>query len=297
MADKTPAAHGAATGRASLAVALCATLWSTGGLCVKLVDWNPLVIASFRSLISGLTMLIYLRRPVFTFSFAQVAAGAANAATMILFVLSTKLTTAANAILLQYCSPVLVAVLGWLILKEKPRWEHWTSLAFISLGICVFFLDKVSAGNHLGNLLALVSGLSFALHTVFLRKQKSGSPAESIMISHALTVLAAIPFVALYPPAFTPKALGAVLFLGIFQAGISSLFFAYAIKRIPGVQAMLIATLEPILNPLWVFLLVGERPSPGAILGGLLIVASVTFCSVVSARREKKPGDVKTGGF
>jgi drug/metabolite transporter (DMT)-like permease len=279
------ARHGQ-VGRATLAVVVTAVLWSTGGLCVKLVDWHPFVIAGFRSLVAGITMMLYIRRPVFTFSFPQIAAGIANALTMILFVSATKLTTAANAILIQYSAPILVAILGWLILKEKPRWEHWTGLALISAGICIFFLDKVAAGNHLGNLLALASGLTFALQSIFLRRQKDGSPAESIIIAHALATLIAVPFIWMNPPGITLKAAGAVLFLGVFQVGISSLIFSYGIKHIPALQAMLITTLEPILNPVWVFLLIGERPSFNAIFGGLFIVVSVTFCSLVSARRE-----------
>jgi drug/metabolite transporter (DMT)-like permease len=273
-------------GTASFAIVFAAFLWSTAGLCVKVIDWNPFVIAGFRSFIAGITILLFIRRPVLTFSFPQIAAGIANTMTMVLFVSSTKLTTAANAILLQYSAPILVAILGWIILKEKPRWEHWIGLALISAGIGIFFFDKVGAGNRLGDFLALVSGFTFALHSIFLRRQKDGSPVESIIISHALTAMLSIPFIFMNPPSFTLKAAGAVLFLGVFQVGIASLFFAYGIKRIPVLQAMLIATLEPILNPLWVFLLIGERPSLNAILGGLIIVASVTFCSIISARRD-----------
>jgi drug/metabolite transporter (DMT)-like permease len=283
----SPGRAGGSPGRAMLAVVLCAILWSSSGLCVKLIDWNPFVIAGSRSFIAGITMLIYIRRPVFTFSFPQVAAGVGNTLTMILFVTSTKLTTAANAILLQYYAPILVAIMGWIILKEKPRWEHWTGLGIICLGIVIFFQDKVSGGNFLGNILALTSGFFFALYSVFLRKQKDGSPAESFIISHGLTVIIAIPFLWLTPPEFSPMSVGAILFLGIIQVGISSLLFSYGMKHIPALQAMLIAELEPILNPLWVFLLIGERPSFNAIIGGSLIMASVTFCSIVSARRER----------
>jgi len=285
----TGAARVSLAGRASFAVIISAFLWSSAGLCVKLIDWHPVVIAGCRSFIAVIIMFLWLRRPVLTFSFPQIAAAFAYAATMILFVFSTKLTTSANAILIQYCSPILVAILGWLILKEKPRWEHWLGLALISIGIGIFFLDKLTAGNHLGNFLALLAGFSFALFSIFLRKQKDGSPAESFMLSHAIVALIAIPFIVMNPPEWNLKATFSIMFLGVFQIGIASFFFAYGIKHIPALQAMLIATLEPILNPLWVFLLIGERPSANAILGGCLIILSVTFCSVVSARREK-PG-------
>ncbi|MDR1180175.1 MAG: DMT family transporter [Spirochaetales bacterium] len=288
--SQNPAPMKGQESRAILAVAFTAVLWSSAGLCVKVIDWNPFVIAGFRSFIAGLTMLICIRRPVFTFSFPQIAAGVANAMTMVLFISSTKLTTAANAILIQYSAPVLVAVFGWLILREKPRWEHWASLVFISTGICVFFFDKVGAGNRLGDLIALGSSFTFALQSIFLRKQKDGSPAESMMIAHAIAALISIPFICMYPPTFTLKATGAILFLGVFQVGIASLFFAYGIKRIPALHTMLIATLEPVLNPVWVFLLIGEQPSLNALIGGFIIMASVTLCSIVSARRDSNRG-------
>lgn len=272
--------------KASLALVLCAALWSTAGLFIKAIAWNPLAIAGLRSLIGGLVILIYLRRPLFTFSFPQIAAAVANAVTMLLFVTANKLTTAANAILLQYSAPIFVAILGWAILKEKPRWEHWTGLVVILGGITVFFLDELSPGNLLGNLLATASGLSFGLYPIFLRMQKDGSPTESILLAHALTFLVSIPFLFSPPEKFGLSGLGALLFLGVLQIGISSLLFSYGIKRVSAIQAMLISGLEPMLNPLWVFLFIGERPTSKALIGGVMIVVAVTFSSIISTRRS-----------
>lgn len=271
--------------KATFSLIICAALWSTSGIFIKSIAWNPLAIAGLRSLLGGIVILIYLRRPVFTFSFPQIAAGVANAVTMIMFVSATKLTTSANAILLQYSAPIFVAVLGWMILKEKPRWEHWTGLVLIIAGIAIFFLDKVSAGNHLGNLIAAASGLTFAFYPIFMRMQKDGSPAESVLIAHALTFLVTLPFLFTTRPEFTLGSLGAILFLGTFQIGFSAIFFSYGIKHVSAIQTMLITGLEPILNPVWVYFIIGERPSPNAIVGGIIILFAVTFSSLISARR------------
>ncbi len=291
------------TGKALLSLALCAMLWSSGGLFIKSVSWHPLAIAAVRSLFGGVTILTLIGKPKITFSFSQIAAAFCNAGTMLLFVSATKLTTAANAILLQYSAPIFVAVLGWAILKERPKWEHWIALVFITVGISIFFLDKVSAGNFLGNVLAAVSGITFALFAVFMRMQKDGSAVESVLLSHCITFIAGIPFFLTVPPSFGAAGWGALLFLGVFQVGVSSILFSRGIKHVPAVQAMLIAVLEPILNPIWVFLVLGERPSHGAVVGGLIIVAAVTVSSFITTKRslarEKgggSDGDGKGGG-
>ena len=258
------------------------------GLFIKAVTWHPLAIAGARSLIGGITILVLIRRPVITFSFPQLAAGFFNAGTMLLFVSATKLTTAANAILLQYSAPIFVAILGWAILRERPKWEHWTALVFIMAGIAIFFLDKLSAGDFWGNILAALSGVTFALFAIFMRRQKDGSAVESVLISHTITFVIGLPFILWNSPAFGFAGWGSLLFLGVFQIGLSSIFFSRGIKHVPAVQAMLIAVLEPILNPVWVFFFLGEVPSHYAVVGGLVIVSAVSASSFISTRRTLK---------
>jgi drug/metabolite transporter (DMT)-like permease len=279
--------------KALLAVAGCALLWSTGGIFIKLVDWHPFAIAGTRSLISAIVLLVWLRRPKFSFSPPQIAAALCNAMTMIIFVNANKLTTAANAILLQYSAPIFVAIIGWAVLKEKPSWDNWVALAAVCGGMILFFLDKLSAGSGLGNLLAILSGVTFALFSIFMRMQKSGSPLESIVISHLLTFLISIPFIAGagLPGAGWP----ALIALGVFQVGLSSILFSYGIKHTRAITAMLIAVLEPILNPLWVFIFVGEQPGFWALVGGAIIVAAVTVSSVISVRRSDAQVEIGSG--
>ena len=271
----------------TMAVVATAFLWSLAGLFIKMIDWNPFAIAGGRSLIASMVVLIYLKRPKFHFSFPQVAAALANAATMLLFVSANKTTTAANAILLQYICPVFTAILGALMLKEKARIEHWFAIFFVFAGMVILFMDKLSGGHLLGNILALASALTFSLFFIFMRKQKDGSPLESILLSHWITAVIGIGIALFLPgPRITPASLAALAVLGIFQVGLAAVLFSYGIKRIPAVNANLIAVIEPLFNPLWVFLVIGEAPTPNALIGGLIILVSVTAASIISARRK-----------
>jgi drug/metabolite transporter (DMT)-like permease len=276
-----------AQGSALLAVAACALLWSTGGLFVKLISWNPFAIAGVRSLIGGLVILLFLRRPRFTWSFAQIAGAVCYAGCMILFVSANKLTTAANAILLQYTAPLYAAVLGWIILKEKANALDWVTMAVVVGGMVLFFMDSLTLGGMQGNLLAILSGMFFAGAMVSFRAQKEGSSLESILLSHAITLVISIPF--LWQGAPSLAGWGALAFLGIFQIGLSSILLTYGVKHVTAVQTLLTAVLEPLFNPVWVFLVLGERPGPRALVGGAIILVAVTLRSVFSLRSAMRP--------
>lgn len=280
---------------AILAMAGCALLWSTAGILIKMVEWPPLAIAGTRSLIGGLIILLYLKKPKITFSFAQMAAAVSYAATMILFVTANKLTTSANAILLQYTCPVYVAILGALILKERVSPLDWAVIVVVIAGMVLFFLDELSTQGLIGNIIALLSGVTMALFMVFMRMQKEGSPLESLLISHGITFLVAIPAI-ISAPILTPKSTIGLGLLGVFQIGISGMLFAYGVKSITALESVLISTLEPVFNPVWVFLFTKELPGPNSLIGGIIILVAVTIRSIIDAvphipaARKKRPG-------
>ena len=261
-----------------------AVLWSTGGLLIKWVEWNPLAIAGARSAIAAVVLLVALRRPRITWSFAQVGGALAYATTVILFVAATKLTTAANAILLQYTAPVYAALFGWWFLRERVTWIDWITIAVVMGGMLLFFLDRLTVGEMWGNVLALASGIAFAGMATFLRRQKDGSPLESVLMGNVLTALIGLPFMFHAAPGGCTW-IGLVL-MGVFQLGLSYVVYSEAIKRITALEALLVGAIEPILNPLWVFLLIHEAPGRWAVLGGATIVGAVTVRYAVLAPRK-----------
>jgi len=269
-------------GLAIMAVAACALLWSTGGLFIKIISWNPFALAGMRSLVGGLVILVWVRRPRFTWSFAQVAGAVCYAGCMIGFVAANKLTTAANAIMLQYTAPLYAAIFGWIFLKERVNALDWIAIAVVLGGMALFFMDKLAPGNMLGNLIAILSGVFFAGAIVSFRAQKNTSSLESILLAHAITLAVSIPFLFHGWPTLAGWAgIGA---LGIFQIGISSILLSYGVRHVTALQSLLTSVIEPIFNPVWVFLAIGERPGPRALAGAAIILVVVTLRSVLGLR-------------
>jgi drug/metabolite transporter (DMT)-like permease len=270
-----------------LAMAGTAFLWSIAGLFIKVIDWNPIAIAGTRSLIASIVIFIYLRHPKIHLSFPQIAAAVTNAATMLLFVSANKTTTAANAIILQYFAPVLTVFIGAMLLKERARAEHYVALPLVAAGMILMFFDELGGGKLLGNVLASLSAITFSFYFVFMRMQKDGSPLESNLLSHWLTAGICILISFFLPfPQVTLKSLGAIAVLGTVQIALSAILFAVAIKRVSAVQASLVAVIEPVFNPIWVFLAIGEAPGTNALIGGGIIIFAVTLASIISARRR-----------
>jgi drug/metabolite transporter (DMT)-like permease len=277
------------------AVFLCAVLWSTSGLFIKLLDWHPVIIAGGRSFLAAIFLLavrVSSRRrqgagAAKSRPWQIIAGGFSYGITMLTFVVANKLTASANVILLQYTAPVWASILGWLLIRERPHWEHWGALVLVMGGLALFFREGLAGGAFLGDALARLSGLFFGANSVFLRMQKDGNPADSMLLAHVICAAVGAPFVFMYPPALNPANTAAILFMGIIQIGLASLLFSFGIKRVRALEAMLIAMIEPVLNPLWVLLATGERPSASALLGGSVIIAAVLFSSVVSKGREK----------
>lgn len=259
-----------------------AVLWSLGGLLIKLVNCHPLAISGLRSAIACVFLLLLIRKPHFSWSLPQIAGAISFSATVITFVLATKLTTAANAILLQYSAPIYVSLLGIWLLKEKVRLLDVITMVFVLGGMVLFFLDSLSAGGLLGNIFGLIAGISFACFFIFTRMQKNESPVETILLGNMLTALIGVPFTFVQ----FPDASGWVglLLLGVVQLGIPYVLYSIAIKHVTALEAILTCTLEPILNPLWVLLVIGERPGQWALIGGLIVIVAVTARGIISAR-------------
>lgn len=260
-------------------LALSAVMWSLGGLLIKSVNSNPLAIAGVRSAISAAIILITTGRPKFSWSVSQVGASLAYTGMMLLFVAATKNTTAANAILIQYTAPVYVTFLGAWLLGEKVKPLDWVTIAVVMGGMVLFFIDDIGIGNMLGNILAAGSGISFALFTVLMRMQKDGSPIGSVILGNILTALIGVPFLfSKMPDAKSWLYLGV---LGTLQLGIPYILYSKAIRHVTALEASLIPIIEPILNPVWVLIFLGEAPGHLAVIGGVIVIAAVMLRCVI----------------
>lgn len=273
--------------RSILFLVLAAILWSTGGLMIKSSTWQPLAIMVGRNIFSSVMLLVYLKRFPTRWTLWKLIAAVSHLLTAFLFISSTKLTTAANAIFLQYTAPVYIILLGYWFLHEKPTRTDWLSMLVIFPGMFLFFGDKLSLAGLQGNILAALSGVTMATMTVALRAQKDGTPVESILIAQVFTVVFGFPL--LFRESWTTTNWLIVAYLGIFQIGFAFLLFTTALKHVPAIEATLIGTLEPVLNPLWVAFFIGERPGSFAIMGALIVLAGVLINAIGSARAAPAP--------
>ncbi len=268
--------------RAILMLIATAALWSTSGLWIKVISWSPLAILGARSLVAMCVLWIYLRKPNFRVTWLQLLGSFCYVLTQVTFVWATKLTTAANAIFLQYASPFYVVILGYWFLKEKPHKADWVAMGLIFSGLFMFFGDKLSFDGIAGNILAVLSGMVFAVVMLIMRSQRDNSPANIIFIGNIIGSIVGLPFV-LKETINLPN-IGIILFLGIFQIGLSFVLYSIAVQHVRVLESNLILTLEPILNPIWVFLVLGEKPGHLALIGSLLVIGAVVFRAIVSAR-------------
>jgi drug/metabolite transporter (DMT)-like permease len=264
---------------------MASVLWSLGGVMIKGVEGNPLAIAGIRSVFASLLFWAVIRRPKFTWSRDQILCAAAYAATVILFVISNKLTAAANVILLQYTAPIYVALFGFLVLKEKTTVTDWMTILVVVAGMALFFADDLDMRGLWGNILSIVDGITYAAVILLMRKQKEDS-LHAILLGNILTAIIGLPFALGSAPS------GSLLFslfvMGIFQLGLPYILFALAIKSVSALDAALIPVIEPILNPIWVFLLMGEVPGKWALTGGAIVFIAITLRCVIAAAKAKE---------
>lgn len=266
-----------------LAALFASTLWSTGGIFVKLIDWNPVALAGVRSLLAAMVLVAYSKKPTITKSKPQILGAISYAATVLSFVIANKLTTSANAILLQYTSPIFVAILGFFILKEKVKWYDLLAILFVFLGMGLFFVNELDSGNIIGNLLAIFCGFSLAGTTIALKMEQDSSPFGITVYGNLIAFIVSIPFILTDLPSL--RSLIIVIVMGIIQLGIPFIFYINSMRHITALEAILVTVMEPLLNPVWVFIFAGEKPGIYAIFGGIVVITSVTVRSIYVAKK------------
>lgn len=263
-----------------LAVILTALLWSSGGLLIKLISLSSMQLSFFRCLIAALVFAIIFRKKVLKVNKLAVLNAVFYATVLTLFVIATKTTTAANAIFLQSTAPIYVLIFEPII--TKTRWEkiNVITIAVCFIGMILFFTGELSPGHLEGNIVALLAGAAFAAFFLGMRKNDKQYQQSAIFYGNIIVAIICIPFL-FDLETISISDLWMVSFLGVFQIAAAYAIFTYGIKRILAVEASIISMLEPVLNPVWVFLGYGEVPTTFAIIGGLIIISAITVRTLV----------------
>lgn len=276
-------------------VLLAVLLWSSGGVFIKYTTLDAFSVNLGRSLFAALTVAVFTFRKGLRLDWFTLLTSILYAGTLSCFVYANKNTTAANAIFLQYTAPIYILMLAPFILKEKFRAADLMTVVICLAGMSLFFLEDSAAANalapniFLGNLAALLSGVFFGLYFILLRHPRSlanANPALSVFYGNIIIVLLMLPIVSPNLPAtLAANDILAILFLGIFQIGIAYILFTKGIADgVRSLDASIIGFIEPLLNPVWVFLFLGERPNTWALLGGAIIIFAVVRHTVKQNR-------------
>ena len=274
---------------AVLLLVITSLLWSLGGVLLKQVDWHPMAKAGARSAIAAVVIFVWMRRPKFSWSRNQMLGAAAYVSTLCTFVIATDLTTAANAIFLQYTAPAYVALLGSWMLGERTQPRDWLCIALAVAGIAMLCRDGFAANNASGVLAGLASGFSMALMVLFLRREKDGSPVAALLLGNIATAVIGLPFGLFCAGKMSgTREWGILLVLGVLQLGVPYILYGLAIRHVTAIEGILIPLLEPVLNPLWVFLFLGEIPRAWTVAGAALVLVAMLVRGLLGLRDKNR---------
>ena len=271
--------------RGTLCVFLAAVLYSIGGLCIKLVPWSGMAINGARTAIALVVIGLYLKvthhKPRMNL---WILVGAVSVCgTNILFSIANKLTTAANTIVLQFTAPIFVILFSIFLFGKKPQKLDLVACGMVLGGVLLFFVDSLSAGGMLGNVLALLSGISYA--GVFLMNDMPESDAiSSVFWGDIISAVVGLPFLG-YETEFSFNTVIALIVLGIFQVGLAYILLTEGLKTTPPVTASLVSGIEPVLNPILVAVFYHEMIGPIVLIGAMVVVGSVVLYNVILSRQ------------
>ena len=266
---------------------LVALMWSLAGFNIKMIQWPAEAIAGGRSLIAVILLLpLFLGKGKLAVNRYVLGGALCYAAFNYCFILSTKLTTSATAIMMQYTAPIYVALLSWAFLRERITRSDILCVAVVFGGMLLFFLDDSGGGTMVGNIIAVFNGITFAGISIFLRLQKDGNPALSMYLGNAISAVIGIPFMV---SAGLPD-LSSLLFLllaGLLVA-VTYTLYAKASTGLSALETVLLPIIDPILNPVWVFFFLGEAPGVLSILGSVVVLVAVTARVALGIVRQPK---------
>lgn len=261
--------------KGNLYILMTAVLWSTGGLLIKFIPGNAVAINGARSLIAFLFFCIYRKTVKVKVNRLILAAAICLVMTNLLYVTANKLTTAANAIVIQYTAPVYVLIWDCIYHRRAPKKQQCFVVLMAFVGMILFFFDRLDGGQMLGNIIAIGSGIAFS-GVFFINSLPEASSQDSSMIAFFLSFLISIPFLG-DVGRMNGTALTALVVLGVFQVGLAYVLFAKGTKLTSPVSASLIGLLEAVLNPIWVFIFYGEKVGRFALAGAGIILLAVVL--------------------
>ena len=278
--------------KAMVMMVICALLWSLGGIFIKLISWHPLLIAGGRSLIAAAVLGGYMlvKKVPVKVSRYSVWAGVSLCACFLLFVAANKLTTAANAIVLQYTAPIFILIVSAVFFRDPLKKREILAVLGTVAGMVLFFFDQLSPGNIYGNVMAILAGAF--LGVMFTLVGKAGGDdsvrMSGILFAHLLTALIGIPAGLPGTASCTGAEIWYILILGVVQLGIPYVLYALASRDCPALACSLIGMLEPLLNPVWVLIFAGEVPGVFALAGACVIIGVVTWWCVADGKAQKE---------
>ena len=272
----------------------CAALWSIAGIFIKLLPWHGFAVAGLRSLIAGLTIAVYMliRQYRFILNRQTLLGGFFSGFTYVCFATANKLTTAANAIVLQFISPIFILIFSTIFFKQKIRKGDLLVVLTVLGGITLFFLDQLGPSTVLGNFVAIGAGMFMAGMYMTVGSLEQEERFSSVVVGQAVAFLVGLPVILMTKPVLTPVTLASILTLGVFQLGISYILYVRASGSCPPLACCLLGAVEPLLNPVWVMIFDGETPGVYALLGGVVVITAVTAWCIWDGK-QKEISDLK----
>ncbi len=267
-------------------VVIAVLLWSSGGLFIKMTSVSGYEVNLGRCFFAAITIALLTKFQALKADKFTIFASLFYVGALSFFALANKKTTAANAIFLQYTAPIYILIFAPLVLKEKFRVSDLITVAVCIIGMVLFFVDSNPIANlssesqFVGNILGLCSGVCLGSYILLLRHPKAlnQNPASSVFYGNIFACLAMLPFILPTPSNWTGTDIFAVIMLGVFQIGLAYFLFTYGVTHgVRSLDASIIGFIEPLLNPLWVFWFLGEKPSSWAIIGGMIIISAIIF--------------------
>ena len=275
-----------------LQMIVCAMLWSIAGIFLKLLPWNGLAAASLRSLFAGITIGIYMliRHIRFSVTRETLRAGLLTGSVYLCFTAANKLTTAANAIVLQFTAPAFIVVFSAILYGKKIRRADLAAVLAVLSGIALFFFDQLGPSTAVGNLVAIAAGMFMAGMFMAVDRLESKERFSAVLLGQCFAFLVGLPAVILTKPVLNAVTVSSILVLGIFQLGISYILYVKASTSCPALACCLLSAVEPLLNPVWVMIFDGETPGIYAMIGGVIVITAVTLWTIWDGKQKETTG-------